>query len=110
MATALLWCRFAPPQPLHQRFVWLVSSAGASECLDSSERYPSLLKGSADEIAKEGMRPGRLGLEFRVELNSQEPGMVQQLDDLDDRAVGTRSGSDQSMLVEALAIIVIEFI
>ncbi len=56
------------------------------------------------------MRPGRLGLEFRVELHGQEPGMVQQLDDFDDRAVRAGSGSDQAMLVESLAIIIVKFI
>ena len=87
-----------------------VHTRGASPGAPVLRGIPSLLKRSADEIAEERMRPGRLGLEFGVELNGQEPGMVQQLDDLDDRAVGAGSGGDQPVLVESLAIVVVELI
>ena len=46
--------------------------------------------------AKSGCGGGRLRFELRMELHRHEPGMVGQLDDFDQRAVGARAGDEQA--------------
>ena len=62
------------------------------------------LEGGGDEVAEQGMSLGGLRLELGVELDGQEPGMIAQLHDLDDRAVGAGAGGDQAVFLERLAI------
>src|SRR5664279_744366 len=56
------------------------------------------------------MRFQRLRFEFRVELASQEEGMVRQFDDLDIGAVGRRSTDAQSRSGERSLVFAIEFV
>ena len=56
------------------------------------------------------MGPGRLGLKFGMELNGQEPGVVAQLDDLDNDAVGTGARRDQAVLLKRLAVFIVKLV
>ena len=55
-----------------------------------------------DEAAEQRMRLRRLRLELRMALHRQEPGMVAQLDHLDQLAVGAGAGDDQAVGRELL--------
>ena len=46
---------------------------------------PRRRQGGGDEVAEQRVGLGRLRLELGVELHGQEPGVVGQLDDLDER-------------------------
>src|SRR5437660_1156064 len=65
-----------------------------------------------DEVAEERMRPVGPGAKLRVELRADHPGMVAQLADLDERAVGGDAAGHQSLrfplLLENGAVEVVE--
>ena len=60
--------------------------------------------------ANSGCDGRRLRLELRMELHGHEPGMVGQLDDLDQRAVGAGAGDLQAVGRELLAVDVVELV
>src|SRR4030042_6182166 len=52
----------------------------------------------SDKRFEERMRTHRLGLELRMELAAEEPGMVLDLDDLDEGGLGVGAGERQAGL------------
>src|SRR4051794_23009251 len=68
------------------------------------------LEGGGDEVAEQRMGPGRLALELGVELHGQEPGVIGQLDDLHELAVRAGAGHGEAVLLERLAIAVVELV
>src|SRR4051794_2386246 len=70
----------------------------------------AVLQGGGDEVAEQGVGLGRLRLELGVELDGEEPGVVGQLDDLDQVAVGAGAGGAQAGLVERPAIGVVDLV
>ena len=74
-----------------------------------SGRY-FVLVADADEFSKERMRVERFRTEFWMELNGDEPGVVRELDDLDELAVRRFSGHEESMLREGLLIGPVELV
>src|SRR5262249_53190987 len=68
------------------------------------------LVSSLDESSEQRMRAQRLRFEFRVELNSQIPGMPWQLDDLHELPVeraadDTQPAFDERLLIEAIELV-----
>ncbi len=63
-----------------------------------------------DEPGKQRMRPGRLRLELRMELHGHEPGMLGDLDDLDQPPVGAGAAEVHPVLGELLAVGVVELV
>src|SRR5919198_3589388 len=61
-----------------------------------------------DEIAEERVRPVRPRAELGVELARHEPGVVGQLDDLDQAAIRRQTAEDHPRLVHHLAVLVVE--
>src|SRR5690242_8484306 len=80
------------------------------------ERGPSLRRGDrsvprapelarrADESREQRVRTRGPGLELRVELAADEPGVIGELDHLDQRAVGRESGAAHAVLREDVAV------
>src|SRR4051812_34140933 len=69
------------------------------------------LERGGDEVAEQGMGASRFRLELGVELHGQEPRVVGYLDDLDEVAApGAGAGGDQAVLLEGLAVGVVEFV
>src|SRR5947209_7240146 len=60
-----------------------------------------------DEPPKQRMRLRRLGFELGMTLDGEEPGMVAQLDHLDELAIGTGAGHFQAVGGELLAVLVV---
>lgn len=56
------------------------------------------------------MRAVRAGLQLRVRLRADEPGMLRQLDHLYDAAVRGLTGQKHAVLLKNLAVIVVDFI
>ena len=71
---------------------------------------PRALEGRADEPAEERGRPRRARLELRVELARDEPGMVGQLDDLDEPPLLERAGDDEPVRDELFAVLVVHLV
>src|SRR5450759_693594 len=61
------------------------------------------------EAAEERVRPIRSAAELRVELGGDEPGVVPQLDDLDEPPVGRLAREDHAGGIEKRAIAVVDF-
>src|SRR6476646_586356 len=68
------------------------------------------LCGSGDEAGEERMRPRRPRLQLGVELAANEPGMRDELDDLDQLAVRREAAQSHSVLHEEVAIAIRDFI
>src|SRR5205085_8483119 len=66
------------------------------------------VEGCADEAAEERCRPGRPRLELRMELASDEPGMIGKLDDLDKPALLERAAHDKPRLDEPVPVRVVD--
>jgi len=69
-----------------------------------------LFDGGADERGKERVWREGLGLELRVELTAEEPGMIRRFDDFHVMAVGRspsdfQAGADQGRLVIAIELV-----
>src|SRR5439155_1145565 len=64
---------------------------------------PVLRARRADEAREQRVRPGRPGLELRMELAADEPGVIGKLDhvtrELDDRCLQTEADSEERQLV-----------
>src|SRR6266581_8098159 len=69
-----------------------------------------MLDGGADKRGEERMRLEWLGLEFRMELAAEEPGMLRRLDDLHVVAVGRAAGDTESGIGERLFVFAIELV
>src|SRR5512144_298359 len=67
-------------------------------------------EGGADEAGEQGMWPHRSRLELRMELAPDEPGVVRQLDHLDQRAVGGKPRTAHAVLGEHVAVGVGDFV
>src|SRR5204863_6496791 len=68
------------------------------------------LEGRLDEALEERVALHRPRLELGVELAGDEPGMVAELDHLDQRAVGRDAGEHEPALLEPLAIGVVHLV
>src|SRR5690606_18475066 len=66
---------------------------------------PALLERGADEGRKERVRFEGFRLQLRMELDSDEPGMLGQLDDLRQHTVGRRAGKPQADLFETALVV-----
>ena len=77
------------------------SGAGSRSWLRPRARASAA--GGADELPEERLRPGGPALELGVELRRAEPGVVGQLDDLDQATVGRPAAEDEARLLELLA-------
>ena len=64
----------------------------------------------ADEVAEERMRAVGAALELRVVLHADEPGMLRQLDDLHQIAVGVDAADAHAGLDKLAAIQVVELV
>src|SRR4051812_11084219 len=84
------------------------SRSGAG--LDFHSAPVAALDRGGDEVAEQGVGLGRLRLEFGVELDGQEPRVLGQLDDLDQGAVGAHAGGHEAVLLEPLAVLVVELV
>src|SRR5579884_3799954 len=62
------------------------------------------LPGRRDEAREQGVRARGPGLELGVELAAEEPGVVGELDHLDQRAVGRQPRAPQAVLGEHVAV------
>src|SRR5438876_569584 len=71
---------------------------------------PVLRARRADEAREQRVRPGRPGLELRMELAADEPGVIGKLDHLHERAVGRQAGAAHPVLREHVAIGVRHFV
>ena len=69
-----------------------------------------LLQRGLNEVAKEKVGLVRLGFELRMELAGHEPGMVLQLNDLNEIIIRMDTCNDETSLFKPLPVIVIEFI
>ena len=56
------------------------------------------------------MRPGGTALQLRVELTSDEPGMVRELDHLHEVFIWGCARHDQAVLLEQLTVFVVDLI
>src|SRR5688500_18319633 len=65
-----------------------------------------LAKGRGNEPGEQRMRPRGARLQLRVELAADEPRMVSQLHDLDERPVRTQPAESKSLLDEHVAILI----
>src|SRR2546422_2426372 len=65
---------------------------------------PALLARRAHEPCEQGMWPGGSRLELGVELAADEPGVIGQLDHLDQRAVGREPGAPHAVFGEHVAV------
>jgi hypothetical protein len=74
-----------------------------------SEGLP-ILQGRLDKAFKERMTIHWARFEFRMELAAQEPGMIFDLDNLDEPAVGRDPAQHHALGGKAFAIVVVEFI
>ena len=63
-----------------------------------------------DEAAEEGMGGVWFGLELRMILAGEEPGVIAKLDKLDERTVGRSAGDDESPGFHLLPIAHVEFV
>ncbi len=72
--------------------------------------FRSPIDGCPNESRKQRVRLERFALEFGVELNSYKPGMVWDLDDFDQAAVGTGARESQAIRLKLLAILIVEFV
>src|SRR6476661_3275015 len=63
----------------------------------------------ADKPAEQRMGTVRTGTIFRMELCSQEPGMVLEFDDFNQPAVGRETAQHQSLRRQRLTVRVVEF-
>src|SRR5262245_34534170 len=63
-----------------------------------------------DELAEERRGPRRARLELGMELARDEPGMVGQLDDLDEAALLERPRHHEPVLDELLAVLVVDLV
>src|SRR5438309_3776543 len=73
-------------------------------------RAMAVLPGCADERRKKRMGGQRLGLELRMELATQKPGVVGRFDDLDVDAVRSAAGDAQARRHERLFILAVKFV
>src|SRR5690348_2872485 len=64
----------------------------------------------ADELAEERRRPGRPRLELRVELRRDEPGVIGQLDDLDEPSLLERPADHEARGDELLPVGVVDLV
>src|SRR5260370_21356449 len=71
---------------------------------------PTLLARSAYEPGEQGVRPGGSRLQLGVELAADEPGVIGQLDHLDQRAVGREPGAPHAVFGEHVAEYVRHFV
>src|SRR6267154_6442870 len=69
-----------------------------------------VLRSGSDERGKERMRPGRLRLEFRMELNGDVPRMAGQFGDLHELAVRRPTRDTQAVLGQGALIQTIELV
>src|SRR5204862_3507368 len=67
--------------------------------------FKPVFVGSSDKRSEQRMRLEWFRLEFRMELASDEMGMIWQFDHLDVGAVGRRSGNPQTTCSELLLIL-----
>src|SRR5881296_3827875 len=71
---------------------------------------PALLARRAHEPCEQGMWPGGSRLELGVELATDEPGVIGQLDHLDQGAVGREPGAPHAVFGEHVAVCVRHFV
>src|SRR6476660_666492 len=71
---------------------------------------PRAVERRADEAAEERSRPRRPGLELRVELARDEPGMVRELDDLHETALLEGPAHDEAGVDEPVAERVVDLV
>ena len=83
-------------------FMWLL--------IERSNFAFLLLQRCLHEAAEQRMRAVRAGLQLRVRLRADEPGMLRQLDHLYDAAVRGLTGQKHAVLLKNLAVIVVDFI
>jgi hypothetical protein len=67
-------------------------------------------QGRLNETSKQWVRFRRLRFKLRVALHRQKPGVIAQLDDLDQLAVGTGAGYFQTIGGKLLAKLVVELV
>src|SRR3990172_1226025 len=85
-------------------------------CRTSSHRRLLRRRASAtqtsrfDVTAKQRMTVARGRGELRVKLHTDEPRMIPQLDNLDQHVIDRCAGDDHSLLLQGIAILVIELV
>src|SRR4051794_5329480 len=67
-------------------------------------------KRGADEIAEQRCRPSRPRLELRMELTSDEPRMLRQLDDLDEATFLECASDDETAVDERGPVVVVDLV
>src|SRR5437868_4447142 len=78
--------------------------------IPASLHQAALVFGGADERGKEGMGRERPGFELRMVLYADEPGMVRDLDDLGQDAVGRHAREPQSHLLKPVFVVDVDLI
>src|SRR5260370_19429919 len=69
-----------------------------------------LLQARANKITEQWMRTSGTTLKFGMELRGNKPGMVGQLNHLDQAVISRATAKDQTVGLHALAILVIELV
>lgn len=66
-------------------------------------------EGRFNKAVEQGMRLGRAGFKFRMELAADEPGMILDFDDFDQTVVRGRTGQDQAGIDHFRTVLIVEF-
>ena len=66
--------------------------------------------GRGDKVTKQGMRLHRFGLEFRMKLAAEKPGMFFQFNNLHKIVVRRCPGDHQTLFFQLLSIVVVELV
>src|SRR5215470_19743490 len=83
---------------------------GRNACAQGLQSRLLVLQRGPNEGGEQRMRFERLGLEFRMELAAEEPGMLGGFDDLDVVLVGRAPGNLESGRNQGLFMLAVEFI
>ena len=92
------------------QLVWSSLSQDPSNLFSGFELPQFIGQGGPDVVPEKRMGVHGTGLEFRVELAAQEPGVVPEFDDLHQLAVGGGAGNRQAGGVQFLPVGVVEFV
>src|SRR3984885_473146 len=103
----------APPPPARpiqtQTAVTLDAVRSRPHSLAGSHQ-PALRLGRGDEARKQRVGLERFGLELRMELHPDEPGMIGKFDRLGQEAIGRHAGEHKTLLFKACAVGGVDFV
>ena len=87
---------------IHENIQHVKKDVPKRDVLFYNDKHIALLffqvEGRFDKAVEQGMRLGRAGFKFRMELAADEPGMILDFDDFDQTVIGRRTGQDQPAL------------